>query len=142
LACLCLDFSAYKICDPRPFISLSALPRFHLVPGRLEDAVWLKMQINEKLEKSNTTLLQGLPLREFKQKSGQQTPRRWGWGTPLKKRAATRMRQCYSPATICQLLNLILNKKKCFYWQIQPTLAGNDRKINKTSVRTDQKNAE
>jgi hypothetical protein len=21
---------------------------------------------------------------------GQQTPRRWGWGTPLKKRAATR----------------------------------------------------
>ena len=24
-------------------------------------------------------------------KSGQQTPRRWGWGTPLKKRAATRM---------------------------------------------------
>jgi len=25
-------------------------------------------------------------------KSGQQTPRRWGWGTPLKKRAATRMR--------------------------------------------------
>ena len=24
-------------------------------------------------------------------KSGQQTPRRWGWGTPLKKRAATRI---------------------------------------------------
>jgi hypothetical protein len=24
-------------------------------------------------------------------KSGQQTPRRWGWGTPLKKRAAARM---------------------------------------------------
>ena len=24
-------------------------------------------------------------------KSGQQTPRRWGWGTPLKKRTATRM---------------------------------------------------
>jgi hypothetical protein len=23
--------------------------------------------------------------------SGQQTPRRWGWGTPLKKRAATRI---------------------------------------------------
>jgi hypothetical protein len=22
---------------------------------------------------------------------GQQTPRRWGWGTPLKKRTATRM---------------------------------------------------
>jgi hypothetical protein len=38
-------------------------------------------------------------------KSGQQTPRRWGWGTPLKKRTATRIRQCYSPATICQPLN-------------------------------------
>jgi hypothetical protein len=25
------------------------------------------------------------------EKSGQQTPRRWGWGTPLKKRAATRI---------------------------------------------------
>jgi hypothetical protein len=24
---------------------------------------------------------------------GQQTPRRWGWGTPLKKRAATRIMQ-------------------------------------------------
>jgi hypothetical protein len=35
-------------------------------------------------------------------KSGQQTPRRWGWGTPLKKRAATRIRQCYIPATDCQ----------------------------------------
>jgi hypothetical protein len=28
-------------------------------------------------------------LREWK--SGQQTPRRWGWGTPLKKRTATRI---------------------------------------------------
>jgi hypothetical protein len=27
----------------------------------------------------------------FKNKFGQQTPRRWGWGTPLKKRAATRI---------------------------------------------------
>jgi hypothetical protein len=33
---------------------------------------------------------------------GQQTPRRWGWGTPLKKRAATRMIQCYVSATLCQ----------------------------------------
>ena len=40
------------------------------------------------------------------QKSGQQTPRRWGWGTPLKKRTATRIRQCYSPATFCQHLGL------------------------------------
>ena len=32
----------------------------------------------------------------------QQTPRRWGWGTPLKKRTATRMTQCYSPETFCQ----------------------------------------
>ena len=36
-------------------------------------------------------------------KSGQQTPRRWGWGTPLKKRAATRMRQCYILESFCQL---------------------------------------
>jgi hypothetical protein len=28
-------------------------------------------------------------------KSGQQTPRRWGWGTPLKKRTATRTRSVY-----------------------------------------------
>jgi hypothetical protein len=27
---------------------------------------------------------------EPNKKFGQQTPRRWGWGTPLKKRAATR----------------------------------------------------
>jgi hypothetical protein len=33
---------------------------------------------------------------------GQQTPRRWGWGTPLKKRAATRIIQCYVFATLCQ----------------------------------------
>jgi hypothetical protein len=37
------------------------------------------------------------------EKSGQQTPRRWGWGTPLKKRAATRMRQCYILESFCQL---------------------------------------
>jgi hypothetical protein len=35
-------------------------------------------------------------------KFGQQTPRRWGWGTPLKKRTATRMIQCYGFATLCQ----------------------------------------
>ncbi len=28
----------------------------------------------------------------IKGRSGQQTPRRWGWGTPLKKRAATRIK--------------------------------------------------
>jgi hypothetical protein len=43
-------------------------------------------------------------------KSGQQTPRRWGWGTPLKKRTATRMRQCYSPATFCQSLHGVFKK--------------------------------
>ncbi len=37
-------------------------------------------------------------------KFGQQTPRRWGWGTPLKKRAATRMLKCDNNATICQLV--------------------------------------
>jgi len=30
-------------------------------------------------------------------KSGQQTPRRWGWGTPLKKRAATRIKPMLHP---------------------------------------------
>jgi hypothetical protein len=39
------------------------------------------------------------------EKSGQQTPRRWGWGTPLKKRAATRISQCYKLATLCQQTN-------------------------------------
>jgi len=28
-----------------------------------------------------------------KNTSGQQTPRRWGWGTPLKKRTATRTKE-------------------------------------------------
>ncbi|MEI8290683.1 MAG: hypothetical protein WCH99_14545, partial [Verrucomicrobiota bacterium] len=28
---------------------------------------------------------------QVKEKSGQQTPRRWGWGTPLKKRTAARI---------------------------------------------------
>ena len=35
-------------------------------------------------------------------KSGQQTPRRWGWGTPLKKRTATRILQCDVFVTFCQ----------------------------------------
>lgn len=30
---------------------------------------------------------------EHKKIFGQQTPRRWGWGTPLKKRTATRIRK-------------------------------------------------
>ncbi len=33
---------------------------------------------------------------EPKEKFGQQTPRRWGWGTPLKKRAATRTKRIYA----------------------------------------------
>jgi hypothetical protein len=36
---------------------------------------------------------------------GQQTPRRWGWGTPLKKRAATRTSTLYCPK--CRLVNLL-----------------------------------
>ena len=47
-------------------------------------------------------------------KSGQQTPRRWGWGTPLKKRAATRIRQCYRAATICQPPNAKLSATRRF----------------------------
>jgi hypothetical protein len=31
-----------------------------------------------------------LPRQAEEKRFGQQTPRRWGWGTPLKKRAATR----------------------------------------------------
>jgi hypothetical protein len=37
-------------------------------------------------------LRQGLVRNFVLEKSGQQTPRRWGWGTPLKKRAATRIK--------------------------------------------------
>jgi hypothetical protein len=33
---------------------------------------------------------------------GQQTPRRWGWGTPLKKRTATRTIKFYVPRHFCQ----------------------------------------
>jgi hypothetical protein len=33
---------------------------------------------------------------------GQQTPRRWGWGTPLKKRTATRIIKFYVPRRFCQ----------------------------------------
>jgi len=35
-------------------------------------------------------------------KSGQQTPRRWGWGTPLKKRTATRIFHSAVFETFCQ----------------------------------------
>ena len=38
-------------------------------------------------------LRDGKGLKLAVRKSGQQTPRRWGWGTPLKKRAATRIKQ-------------------------------------------------
>jgi hypothetical protein len=37
---------------------------------------------------------------------GQQTPRRWGWGTPLKKRTATRTLQLYEGSKLCQPLGL------------------------------------
>ena len=38
----------------------------------------------------------------WRNKFGQQTPRRWGWGTPLKKRTATRMiHSCFFEA-FCQ----------------------------------------
>ena len=63
-----------------------------------------------------------VPVKIFVNKSGQQTPRRWGWGTPLKKRTATRIRQCYSPATICQPLNAKLSGKAFF---------PNDLRVNK-----------
>src|SRR5882672_4524520 len=36
--------------------------------------------------------------------SGQQTPRRWGWGTPLKKRTATRTSKLYVPQGVCQIV--------------------------------------
>jgi hypothetical protein len=35
-------------------------------------------------------------------KFGQQTPRRWGWGTPLKKRTATRIIKLYKTCRFCQ----------------------------------------
>src|SRR2546428_12352415 len=37
-----------------------------------------------------------------RERFGQQTPRRWGWGTPLKKRTATRIVQLYGTAPVCQ----------------------------------------
>jgi hypothetical protein len=37
----------------------------------------------------------GLPQFFAKRGFGQQTPRRWGWGTPLKKRTATRTKFSY-----------------------------------------------
>src|SRR6202012_4581771 len=43
-----------------------------------------------------------LTLTFLKFKSGQKTPRRWGGGTPLKKRTANRIRKCYKLATVCQ----------------------------------------
>ena len=32
-----------------------------------------------------------------KKRFGQQTPRRWGWRTPLKKRSVARIKKCSSP---------------------------------------------
>ena len=45
---------------------------------------------NGNLEKPGTRVK---PNRAEEKTLGQQTPRRWGWGTPLKKRTATRTRQ-------------------------------------------------
>ena len=39
---------------------------------------------------------------EVKKKFGQQTPRRWGWGTPLKNRTATRTIKYYVHRHFCQ----------------------------------------
>ena len=44
-----------------------------------------------------------------KKRFGQQTPRRWGWGTPLKKRTATRIKILYIPN-----LGLALNLSTAF----------------------------
>jgi hypothetical protein len=46
-----------------------------------------------------------------KRKFGQQTPRRWGWGTPLKKRPATRTKiiPCIPFSTIELVVILSIN---------------------------------
>src|ERR1043166_2882068 len=41
-------------------------------------------------------------LKSNEQEFGQQTPRRWGWGTPLKKRTATRIKSLYESTVSCQ----------------------------------------
>jgi hypothetical protein len=46
-----------------------------------------------KKDRGNVKFCFGILTLALFRKSGQQTPRRWGWGTPLKKRAATRMSQ-------------------------------------------------
>ena len=46
------------------------------------------------------------------QKFGQQTPRRWGWGTPLKKRAATRMIKVYFGRELCQHFDSVFFMKR------------------------------
>ena len=43
-------------------------------------------QVNGELTEIRT------PDQPIKKRFGQQTPRRWGWGTPLKKRTATRIK--------------------------------------------------
>ena len=42
---------------------------------------------------------------------GQQTPRRWGWGTPLKKRAATRTKSCLT-LKLCRDLSIVKPAEK------------------------------
>jgi hypothetical protein len=40
-----------------------------------------------------------------RKKFGQQTPRRWGWGTPLKKRTATRTKSILHLRTLWRFVN-------------------------------------
>src|SRR5687767_15556879 len=61
------------------------------------------------------TCQRALPI--FSKKTfGQQTPRRWGWGTPLKKRTATRTNPSSLPATVepASSLSIILTGRE-FY---------------------------
>jgi hypothetical protein len=60
-------------------------------------------QLSYTPAQAEANLAETTGLRQGEEKKfGQQTPRRWGWGTPLKKRAATRTLQVYPLGHICQ----------------------------------------
>ena len=58
-----------------------------------EPVEWRERKESFKQRQAELVEIAGTPRKsplELAEMSGQQTPRRWGWGTPLKKRTATR----------------------------------------------------
>ena len=59
-----------------------------------------------------------------KKRFGQQTPRRWGWGTPLKKRTAARIKICREVSPNGDDVNMALNISLKFFAGVWGSVRG------------------